>query len=85
MLSASFMDYCLPRAADLPDLEVQFGAAPTRSNPLGVKGVGQAGAIAAPQTVMHAVLDALRPLGVSHIQMPATAESLWRAIRTARE
>ncbi|MBK1657197.1 xanthine dehydrogenase family protein molybdopterin-binding subunit [Paracraurococcus ruber] len=84
LLSASFMDYCLPRAADLPDLEVAFGEAPTQSNPLGVKGVGQAGAIAAPQTVMHAVLDALRPLGIAHVQMPATAESIWQAIRAVR-
>ncbi|MDO9709660.1 xanthine dehydrogenase family protein molybdopterin-binding subunit [Paracraurococcus lichenis] len=84
LLSASFMDYGLPRAADLPALEIAFGEAPTHSNPLGVKGVGQAGAIAAPQTVLNAVLDALRPLGVAHLQMPATAENVWRAIRAAR-
>ncbi|MFC7476093.1 xanthine dehydrogenase family protein molybdopterin-binding subunit [Dankookia sp. GCM10030260] len=83
LLSASFMDYALPRAADLPDLAITFGEAPTQSNPLGVKGVGQAGAIGAPQTVMHAVLDALRPLGVTALQMPATAESVWRAMRDA--
>jgi carbon-monoxide dehydrogenase large subunit len=84
LLSASFMDYALPRAADLPDLSIAFGEAPTHSNPLGVKGVGQAGAIGAPQTVMNAVLDALRPLGVTQLQMPATAEAVWRAIRDAR-
>jgi carbon-monoxide dehydrogenase large subunit len=84
LLSASFMDYALPRAADLPDLAIAFGEAPTHSNPLGVKGVGQAGAIGAPQTVMHAVLDALRPLGVTELQMPATAETVWRAIRGAQ-
>jgi carbon-monoxide dehydrogenase large subunit len=84
LLSASFMDYTLPRAEDLPELSVTFGEAPTHSNPLGVKGVGQAGAIAAPQTVMHAVLDALRPLGVTRLDMPATAESVWRAIRAAQ-
>ncbi|NOG72987.1 xanthine dehydrogenase family protein molybdopterin-binding subunit [Roseicella sp. DB1501] len=83
LLSASFMDYALPRAADLPDLAIAFGEEPTRSNPLGVKGVGQAGAIGAPQTVMHAVLDALRPLGVTGLQMPATPETVWRAIRAA--
>ncbi|RAI59262.1 xanthine dehydrogenase family protein molybdopterin-binding subunit [Roseicella frigidaeris] len=83
LLSASFMDYALPRAADLPDLAIAFGEEPTRSNPLGVKGVGQAGAIGAPQTVMHAVLDALRPLGVTGLQMPATPEAVWRAIRAA--
>lgn len=84
LLSASFMDYCLPRAVDLPDLDIAFGELPTRSNPLGVKGSGQAGAIGAPQTVVHAVLDALAPLGVTHIDMPATPERVWRAIRAAR-
>ncbi len=84
LLSASFMDYCLPRAVDLPDLDITFGELPTRSNPLGVKGSGQAGAIGAPQTVVHAVLDALAPLGVTHIDMPATPERVWRAIRAAR-
>jgi carbon-monoxide dehydrogenase large subunit len=84
LLSASFMDYALPRAVDLPDLDVAFGEAPTHSNPLGVKGVGQAGAIGAPQTVMHAVLDALRPVGVTTLQMPVTAEGVWRAIRAVR-
>jgi aerobic carbon-monoxide dehydrogenase large subunit len=84
LLSASLMDYALPRAVDLPDLAIAFGEAPTHSNPLGVKGVGQAGAIGAPQTVMHAVLDALRPLGVTHLDMPATGEAVWRAIRAAR-
>ncbi|MDN3568176.1 xanthine dehydrogenase family protein molybdopterin-binding subunit [Paeniroseomonas aquatica] len=84
LLSASFMDYCLPRAADLPGLDVAFGELPTLSNPLGVKGVGQAGAIAAPQTVVAAVLDALAPLGVAHLDMPLTAPKVWGAIRAAR-
>ena len=83
LLTASFQDYCLPRAADLPDLAIALRELPTASNPLGVKGVGQAGAIGAPQTVMHAVLDALRPLGVTTLDMPATAETVWRAIRAA--
>jgi len=84
LLTASFMDYTLPRAEDLPDLDIRFGACPTASNPLGVKGAGQAGAIAAPQAVMAAVLDALAPLGVSALDMPATPERIWRAIRAAR-
>jgi carbon-monoxide dehydrogenase large subunit len=84
LLSASPMDYALPRAADLPPLPVRFiGGAPTTSNPLGVKGAGQAGAIAAPHTVVLAVLDALAPLGVSALDMPATPERVWRAIRQA--
>ena len=57
---------------------------PTAINPLGVKGVGQAGCIGAPQTVIHAILDALAPLGIEHIDMPATPERIWRAIRAAR-
>jgi aerobic carbon-monoxide dehydrogenase large subunit len=84
MLSGSFMDYCLPRAADLPDLDVTLSGVPTNANPLGVKGSGQAGAIGAPQTIISAVLDALAPLGVTHIDMPATPEQVWRAIQAAR-
>ena len=78
------MDYALPRADDLPDLDVTFAEVPTRANPLGVKGSGQAGAIAAPQTIIHAILDALAPLGMTHIDMPATPEWVWRAIAAAR-
>ncbi|MFL5279811.1 MAG: xanthine dehydrogenase family protein molybdopterin-binding subunit [Rhodopila sp.] len=83
MLSGSFMDYQLPRAADLPDLDVTLIGIPTTANPLGVKGAGQAGAIAAPQTIISAVLDALASFGVTHIDMPATPERVWRAIRQA--
>jgi carbon-monoxide dehydrogenase large subunit len=84
LLSGSLMDYALPRAGDLPPLPVRFVSVPTASNPLGVKGAGQAGAIAAPHTVVLAVLDALAPLGVSTLDMPATPERVWRAIRDAR-
>ncbi|MCO6419151.1 xanthine dehydrogenase family protein molybdopterin-binding subunit [Siccirubricoccus sp. KC 17139] len=84
ILSASFMDYALPRAEDLPDLDITLRELPTASNPLGVKGVGQAGAIGAPQTVVHAVLDALRPRGVTHLDMPLTPEKVWRALNAAR-
>jgi aerobic carbon-monoxide dehydrogenase large subunit len=84
MLSASFMDYQIPRAIDLPDLEVVLSGVATKANPLGVKGSGQAGAISAPPTVINAILDALAPLGVTHIDMPATPERVWRAIQTAR-
>ncbi len=84
LLSASPMDYALPRAADLPPLPVRFLCVPTASNPLGAKGAGQAGAIAAPHTVVLAVLDALAPLGVSALDMPATPERIWKAIREAR-
>ncbi len=79
LLSATFMDYTLPRAADLPALEVQLlEGCPASVNPLGVKGVGQAGAIAAPQAVMAAVMDAL---GGRAVAMPATPETVWRALQ----
>ncbi len=84
LLTASFQDYCLPRAADLPALEVRFNEHPTARNPLGAKGSGQAGAIGAPQTVMSALADAI---GIPHLEMPATPERVWRACRdrTGRE
>jgi len=79
LLSATFMDYTLPRAADLPELDVRLlEGCPASVNPLGVKGVGQAGAIAAPQAVMAAVMDAL---GGRPIDMPANPEAVWRALR----
>jgi carbon-monoxide dehydrogenase large subunit len=81
LVSASFMDYALPRADDLPALDIGFAGVPTAANPLGVKGAGQAGCIAAPQAIMTAVLDALAPLGVRDLDMPATPERVWRAIR----
>jgi aerobic carbon-monoxide dehydrogenase large subunit len=84
MLSGSFMDYALPRAGDLPDFAITLSGVPTKANPLGVKGSGQAGAMASPQAIVVAVLDALVPLGVSHIDMPTTPERVWRAIQDAR-
>jgi carbon-monoxide dehydrogenase large subunit len=84
MLSGSFMDYALPRADDLPDFAITLTGVPTGANPLGVKGSGQAGAMAAPQAIICAVLDALAPLGVTHIDMPATPERVWRVIQAAQ-
>jgi len=84
LLSGSLMDYTLPRAQDLPMLDVTLTCVPTDANPLGVKGTGQAGAIAAPQATIAAVLDALAPLGVTHIDRPATPERVWRAIQGAK-
>ncbi len=84
MLSGSFMDYALPRADDLPDFDITLTGVPTTANPLGVKGSGQAGAMAAPQAIICAVLDALAPLGVTHIDMPATPERVWRFIQAAQ-
>ena len=84
LLSASFMDYALPRAEDLPDIEVELIEVPCETNPLGVKGAGEAGAVGSPPAVMNAVLDALADDGVRHLDMPATPEAVWRAIRGAR-
>jgi carbon-monoxide dehydrogenase large subunit len=80
LLSGSLMDYALPRADDLPAFDITLVERPTAANPLGVKGSGQAGCISAPQTVMAAILDALRPAGVSQLDMPATPERVWRAL-----
>jgi carbon-monoxide dehydrogenase large subunit len=85
MLSASFMDYHMPRAADLPGYTVDFVEIPCKTNPLGVKGVGEAGCVGAPPAVVLAILDALKPLGVQHIDMPATPYRIWRAIQEARK
>ena len=85
LLSGSFMDYALPHACDLPTFAGGLNAgAPTPSNRLGVKGSGQAGCIAAPQTIMNAVLDALAPLGITQLDMPATPHRIWRAVQSAR-
>jgi carbon-monoxide dehydrogenase large subunit len=85
MLSASFMDYAMPRAGDLPPhYELDFIDVPAKTNPLGVKGVGEAGCVGAPPAVILAILDALRPLGVEHLDMPATPQRVWRAIHQRR-
>jgi carbon-monoxide dehydrogenase large subunit len=81
LLSGTFMDYTLPRALDLPPLDIRFIGVPTEANPLGVKGSGQAGAIASPQAIICAILDALAPRGVTHIDMPATSERIWRSLQ----
>jgi carbon-monoxide dehydrogenase large subunit len=84
LMSGSFMDYALPRAADLPDIEVDLIEIPCDTNPLGVKGAGEAGAVGSPPAVINAIVDALAPVGVTHVDMPATPESLWRSIRAAK-
>jgi len=79
LLSGSFMDYAMPRADDLPSMRIESLVTPCRNNPLGVKGCGEAGAIAGPAALVSAVLDALAPLGVTQIDMPVTPEKIWRA------
>ena len=83
LLSGSLMDYATPRADDLPYFDITLVERPTEANPLGVKGSGQAGCIAAPQTIMAAILDALRPAGVDALDMPATPERIWQALAKA--
>ena len=85
MLSASFNDYALPRASDLPlHYELDFIDVPAKTNPLGVKGIGEAGCVGAPPAVMNAILDALRPRGVTQLDMPATPRRVWEALQQAQ-
>ena len=83
LLSGSFLDYAIPRADELPSISVTSRDVPSPTNPLGVKGAGEGGTVGAPGAVIHAILDALAPLGVTHVDMPATAEAVWRAIQEA--
>jgi aerobic carbon-monoxide dehydrogenase large subunit len=80
LLTGSFQDYAMPRAEDFPDLQSELTEVPARTNPLGVKGAGEAGATGAPPAVIGAILDALKPLGIEHIDMPATPARVWAAI-----
>jgi aerobic carbon-monoxide dehydrogenase large subunit len=84
LLSGSFMDYAMPRADDMPFFDVDSHEVPTQVNPLGAKGVGEAGTVGALPALLNAVNDALAPLGVRHIDMPLTPERVWRAIRDAQ-
>ncbi|WP_188897891.1 xanthine dehydrogenase family protein molybdopterin-binding subunit [Caldovatus sediminis] len=83
LLSASFMDYALPRADDLPDIQVDLLEIPCETNPLGVKGAGEAGAVGSPPAFVNALVDALAEDGVRHLDMPATPEAVWRALAAA--
>ncbi|MGE3246770.1 MAG: xanthine dehydrogenase family protein molybdopterin-binding subunit [Beijerinckiaceae bacterium] len=84
LLTASFMDYAMPRAHHLSHIDGHFNIVPSKTNPLGVKGAGEAGATGAPPAIVGAVADALKDLGVKHIDMPLTPERVWRAIEKAR-
>jgi len=83
-LTGSFMDYCLPRAVDAPDFVTVLHPVPAKTNPLGVKGCGEAGCAGALTSVMNAIVDALSEFGIRHIDMPATPEQVWQAIRKAQ-
>jgi carbon-monoxide dehydrogenase large subunit len=83
LLTGSFMDYAMPRADNFPSFDVHEHNVPSKNNPMGLKGAGEAGTVGALPAVMNAICDALRPLGVRHLDMPATPERVWRAIRAA--
>jgi aerobic carbon-monoxide dehydrogenase large subunit len=82
LVTGSFQDYAMPRAADLPDITSELTEVPATTNPLGVKGAGEAGATGAPPAIVAAILDALNPIGVEHIDMPATPSRVWAAINS---
>ena len=84
LLTGSMQDYAVPKAEHLPDVEWESTVTPSPHNPLGVKGVGEAGAIAAPPAVVNAVLDALEPFGVAEIDMPLTPERVWQTVEDHR-
>ncbi|MEU6417064.1 xanthine dehydrogenase family protein molybdopterin-binding subunit [Streptomyces spiralis] len=84
LVSGTMADYLVPSAADLPDFVTDRTETPAASNPLGVKGVGEAGTIASTPAVVNAVVDALRPLGVHDVRMPCTPERVWEAVRSAQ-
>ena len=84
LLTGSFMDYAMPRADDVPEFRLGHVVTPCTTNPLGTKGCGEAGAIGAPPAVINAVLDALAPLGVKDLDMPATPHRVWEAIQAAK-
>jgi aerobic carbon-monoxide dehydrogenase large subunit len=84
LVTGSFLDYGMPRADDFPSFTSELVEIPATTNPLGIKGIGEAGTIAAPPTVVNAVLDALRERGVEHLDMPLTPQRIWQAINEAR-
>jgi aerobic carbon-monoxide dehydrogenase large subunit len=83
-MSGSFMDYQMPRAEDIPPVRIETRAVPTAANPLGAKGVGEAGTVGSLVATINAICDALSPLGIRHIEMPATPARVWAAIQGAK-
>jgi carbon-monoxide dehydrogenase large subunit len=84
LLTGSYMDYALPRAADSPEVGFESHPVPAKNNPLGVKGCGEAGCAGALTSVMNAIVDALSDYGVANIEMPATPERVWKTIEEAK-
>jgi carbon-monoxide dehydrogenase large subunit len=84
LMTGSLLDYAVPRAEHVPKIRSLFQETPSPTNPIGVKGIGESGSIAAPPCMVHAVLDALSPFGISHLDMPMTPPRIWSAIQAAR-
>jgi carbon-monoxide dehydrogenase large subunit len=84
LVNGTFVDYTLPSAADLPSFTTEIVSTPATSNPLGVKGVGEAGTIASTPAIVNGVIDAIRHLGVTEVEMPTTSQRVWRAIQDAQ-
>jgi carbon-monoxide dehydrogenase large subunit len=84
LITGSFMDYCMPRADSTPAIDFAYTEVPTPRNALGIKGAGEAGTIGATPAVVNAVLDALAPVGVTHLDMPLTPLKVWQAIQSAK-
>jgi carbon-monoxide dehydrogenase large subunit len=84
LLAGSFMDYAIPRAGDVPGIEISYNNVPCTTNVLGVKGAGEAGTVGSLGATMNAVLDALAPLGIRHLDMPASPQRIWEAMQAAR-
>ena len=82
LLSGSFMDYGMPRADVMPDIKVEFNPVRSKSNPIGAKGVGEGGTVASTPTIVNAILDALKSLGVTRIDTPVTSKRIWEAINS---
>ena len=83
LLTGSFMDYAMPRAQDFPMFEVNYNEIPCTTNPLGIKGAGEAGSVGAPPAIVNAIVDALSDYGVAHMEMPVTAHQIWKIIHGA--
>ena len=84
LLTGSLLDYAVPRAEHVPNIRSLFQETPSPTNPIGVKGIGESGSIAAPPCMVHAVLDALSPFGIKHLDMPLTPPRIWAAVQQAR-
>jgi aerobic carbon-monoxide dehydrogenase large subunit len=84
LMTGSLLDYAVPRAEHVPSIRSLFQETPSPTNPIGVKGIGESGSIAAPPCMVHAVLDALSPFGIKHLDMPMTPPRVWSAIQSAR-